>query len=72
MCNGVSDCRCEGLWDIYSDSIHVNPFLCGAGYHDGFITSILITEVPYNPIVYLGECMAVRGEHVSAQEELLK
>ena len=62
MCNGVSDCRCEGMWDICSDSIHVNPSLHGAGYHDGFIipanaTSIQITEELFNPNVYLGECV---------------
>ena len=44
--------------------LHVNLSLCmrGAGYHDGFIipagaTNILITEVPVNPSVHLGECI---------------
>ena len=60
MCNGVRGCWCEGLWDICSDSIHVNPSLHGAGYHDGFIipanaTSIQIMEELFNPNVYLGE-----------------
>ena len=37
-----------------------------AGYHDGFTipagaTSILITEEPVNPIVFLGECMLPRA-----------
>ena len=50
----------------------MNPSLHGAGYHDGFITSILITEVPFNPNVYLSECMLSKGEHLSVQEGLLK
>ena len=49
--------------NICIESFNVSFPLCmhGAGYHDGFIipagaTSIQITEVSFNPIVYLGEC----------------
>ena len=66
------------------DSFMWTPLSHVAGYHDGFTipagaTSILITEEPVNPIVFLGECIRIwwvyiccQGQAVSIQKGLPK